>query len=227
MTVVKICGVNDLAAAQAAVNAGANLLGFNFHPPSPRYISPSAAAQMIGALRNQFGSSCPTLVGVFVKHTLSEIMDIMSESGIDAAQLTSANSIRDLKGLGERSYAAIRPRSEQEAGELVKRFRQERGDLDALPSILIDAFHPNIYGGTGELLSTAIAKRAVTECDRVLLAGGLTPANVSARTQEIQPWGVDVASGVETSPGVKDAALIEQFIAAVHGSGVNHASPED
>lgn len=224
MTLIKICGVKDLAIAQVAVKTGADLLGFNFHPPSPRYISPSNAAIIICSLRNQFGSSCPQLVGVFVEQSLSEILDIMSESGIDVAQLTGVNSIRAKESLGERSFVAIRPRNEKEASKLIQEYRQDRVSSDFLPSILIDAFHPNLFGGTGELISTNIAVRAVSECDQVLLAGGLTPINVCNRIKEIQPWGVDVASGVETSPGVKDASLIHQFILAVRGSGINHAS---
>lgn len=226
MTSIKICGVKDLAIAQVAVKAGADLLGFNFHPPSPRFISPSNAAKIICSLRNQFGPSCPQLVGVFVEQSLSEILDIMSESGLDAAQLTGVNSIRAKESLGERSYVAIRPRNEKEASDLIQKYRQDRVSFDFLPSILIDAYHPNLFGGTGKLISTDIAAKAVSECDRVLLAGGLTPFNVSDCIKEIQPWGVDVASGVETSSGIKDATLIHHFIATVRGSGINHASTE-
>ena len=226
MTSIKICGVKELATAEVAAKAGADLLGFNFHPPSPRYISPSNAAIIICSLRNQFGSSCPQLVGVFVEQSLTDILDIMSESGIDAAQLTGVNSIRAKESLSERSYVAIRPRNEEEANNLIQKHRQDRAPSDFLPSILIDAFHPKLFGGTGELISTDIAVTAVTACDHVLLAGGLTPLNVSESIKEIQPWGVDVASGVETSPGIKDANLIHDFISAVRGSGINHASKE-
>ena len=218
MTAVKICGIQDLPSARAAIQAGAALLGINFHPPSPRFLAPHTAAELVVSIRDEFGSESPTIVGIFVEQTPVKIIETMALSGVDAAQLTGKNSHPAIADLADRAYVAIRPRDAEEAGELVRQFRQDRETADPLPAILVDSYHSHQYGGTGELTALSIAAAAIAECDRVMLAGGLTPLNVAARIKELQPWGVDVASGVESTVGEKDVTLIQQFIAAVHTS---------
>lgn len=216
MTAVKICGIRDIPGAKAAIQGGADLLGINFHPPSPRFIEPDKAGELVDSIRKEFGSDTPTIVGIFVEQTPTEIVEIMALSGMDAAQLTGPNSHPAITILADRAYVAIRPRGAEEAGELARQFRQYRETADPLPAILVDSYHAHHYGGTGELTALSIAAAAIAECDRVMLAGGLTPQNVATRIKALQPWGVDVASGVETSAGEKDVTLIQQFISSVH-----------
>ena len=215
MTVVKICGLTTLVDARAAIAAGADLLGLNFHPPSPRYLSLEDATRMAKSLRSEFGPGCPPLIGIFVEQNAEEITHIMTKSGLDAAQLTGERAAAAIDALDHRAYAAIRPRDEEESRQLTRRFRQERVSSDPLPAILVDAYHPQLYGGTGEVTPLGIAAAAMAKSERILLAGGLTAQNVGERLRQLRPWGVDVASGVESSPGRKDATLICAFIAAV------------
>lgn len=224
MTVVKICGTKTLPDARAAVAAGADLLGLNFHPPSPRYLTPEDAAQLVKSLRTEYGASCPPIIGIFAEHTASDITHIMDESGINAAQLTGEKASAAIEKLYDRAYVAIRPRDETESRELTRRYHQKRTPSDPLPAILIDAHHPHLFGGTGEITSLTIAAASMTESDRVMLAGGLTASNVGERLQKLQPWGVDVASGVETSPGQKDATLMKDFVIAVQSNRAEDAS---
>ena len=217
MTVVKICGLTTLVDARAAIAAGADLLGLNFHPPSPRYLSLEDATRMTKSLRSEFGPACPPLIGIFVEQNAEEITHIMTKSGLDAAQLTGERAANAIDALDHRVYAAIRPRDEEESRQLTRRFRQERASSDPLPAILVDAYHPKLYGGTGEVTPFGIAAAAMAESERIILAGGLTAQNVGERLRQLRPWGVDVASGVETSPGRKGARLICAFIAAVRG----------
>lgn len=224
MTFVKICGTKTLPDARAAIAAGADLLGLNFHPPSPRYLTPEDAAQLVKSLRTEYGTSCPPIIGIFVEHTVLDITRIMDESGINAAQLTDEKaSAAAIEKLYDRAYVTIRPRDETEARELTRRYHQKRTLSDPLPAILIDAYHPHLFGGTGEVTSLTIAAASMTESDRVMLAGGLTASNVGERLQKLQPWGVDVASGVETSPGQKDATLMRDFVTVVHGNRAKDA----
>ena len=218
MTVVKICGLTTLADARAAITAGADLLGLNFHPPSPRYLLPEDAARMANSLRSEYGAACPPLIGIFVEQSAEEITRIMAKSRLDAAQLTSERAAAAIDTLGDRAYVGIRPRDVDEARQLTRRFRRERASSDPLPAILVDAYHPQLYGGTGEVTRLAIAATAMAESERVMLAGGLTAQNVGERLRQLHPWGVDVASGVEVSPGRKDATLMNAFIAAVRGA---------
>ena len=220
MTIIKICGLKTLADARDAIAAGADLLGLNFHPPSPRYLSIEEAAEITACLREEFGAECPPLIGVFVEQEAAEIRHIMQAAGLDAAQLTGERALAASEALGERAFAAIRPRDETEARQLARRYRRKRNAAQLLPAILVDAHHPQLYGGTGELTPTAIVVAVMRECDRVLLAGGLRPENIGERLRALPapPWGVDVASGVEAAPGRKDAQLMRAFSAAVKAS---------
>jgi phosphoribosylanthranilate isomerase len=216
MTTVKICGVTTLNDALLCAGAGAHILGLNFYPKSPRYIAPEKARAITDALRRALGEACPLLVGVFANASTHEIAKIIQVVGLDAAQLSGDESPDALAGLGGRGFKAIRPRSRDEALELAGRFLlNSLPGSERLPSLLVDAYHKDLYGGTGEQASVYVALAAKAIAPRLMLAGGLTQENVAGRVREIQPWGVDVASGVERTPGVKEAARVRAFIAAV------------
>jgi phosphoribosylanthranilate isomerase len=216
MTTIKICGVTTLDDALLCVEAGADILGLNFYPQSPRYIAPGQARAITDGLRRTSGDACPLLVGVFANASTREIAHIVQAVGLDAVQLSGDETPDALADLGGRGFKAIRPTSRDEALELAGLFLLNHvpGD-ERLPSLLVDAYHKNLYGGTGEQASVEVALAAKEIAPRLMLAGGLTPENVAGRVRAIRPWGVDVASGVERAPGIKDAARVRAFIAAV------------
>lgn len=207
---IKICGLTTAGDALAAAELGADLLGFNFFPASARYITPEACADILQVLRDR--GLAVRAVGVFVNAPVAEVVDVMQRCGLDLAQLHGDEPAETLAALGGRAFRALRPASLAEAQAVLAGDR-ERVDP---PALLVDACHPGQYGGTGRVadwdLAAALARRAP-----VLLAGGLKPENVAAAVAQVQPWGVDVASGVEAAPGVKDRAKMAAFIAAARG----------
>jgi phosphoribosylanthranilate isomerase len=216
MTKVKICGITSLEDALAAANTGADMLGFNFYKRSPRYIEPDAAATLCGALRAELGANCPALVGLFVNEVVGRISITMGKVGFKFVQLSgdeSGEMVRELKGTG---YKAIRPRNKAEALDDAAYFLQYAPANEAIPSLLLDAYHPDLYGGTGEQASLEIAQAVKAVVPRLMLAGGLKPEMVGEIVKQVQPWAVDVASGVEVEgqPGKKDAAKVKDFVQA-------------
>lgn len=215
MTRIKICGVTTSKDALICAEAGADMLGLNFHPPSPRYLTPEAARRITDELRRVLGDRCPVLVGVFVNLDAGEIARIMQIAGLDAAQLSGDESEAVLAALNGSGFKSIRPRSRSEALDQTAAYLKHAAQDDRLPSILVDAYHKELYGGTGEQASVEVALAVKAIAPRLMLAGGLTPENVAERVRVIQPWGVDTASGVESAPGIKDAARVRDFVAAV------------
>lgn len=220
MTIVKICGVTTLDDALHAARAGADMIGLNFYRRSPRFIEPDAARTLADSLRAELGTSCPLLVGVFVNEVVGTISTTMERVGLKAAQLSgdeSVDMLRELRGVG---FKAVRPRSRAEALDDVAYFKPAVSADERLPSLLLDAYHPDLYGGSGEAASLEVAAAVRELLPRFMLAGGLTPDNVAARVEVIRPWGVDVASGVEIDgqPGRKDAARVSAFIRAAKGN---------
>lgn len=220
MTIVKICGITTLEDALAAAQAGADMLGFNFYRRSPRFIEPDSARHIADALRLEFGAACPLLVGVFVNEGVSTISSILGRVGLKAAQLSGDESVEMLKELRGIAFKAIRPRSRAEAEEDIAYFMPAAPADERLPMLLLDAYHPQLYGGSGETASLEIAQSVRAAVPRFMLAGGLTPENVAERTAALQPWGVDTASGVELEgqPGRKDSEKVSAFIRAAKGN---------
>lgn len=211
---VKICGITTLDDAYRAAELGADLLGLNFYAPSPRYIKPEAAKALATALRASLGASAPLLVGVFVNAPVSSISIILHTVGLDFAQCSGDESESLVQKLGGRGFKSIQPSTTTKALEEAQYFSPTFPADERAPSLLLDAYHPALRGGTGSSVSVELARAVQSVVPRLMLAGGLTPQNVAERIQEIQPWGVDVASGVEARPGVKDAAKMRDFIQA-------------
>ncbi len=220
MTKVKICGITTLDDALVAARAGADLLGLNFFAKSPRYIVPDDARDLCSGLRAELGAACPLLVGLFVNEGVGNISITMEKVGLNFAQLSGDESVEMLRELRGIAFKSIRPRSAQEALDDTAYFGQFALNDERIPSLLLDAYHPQLYGGTGEQASAEVAQAVAEKTPRMMLAGGLTPENVAARIEVIKPWAVDVASGVEgDTPGRKDALKVQAFIAAVHSTG--------
>ncbi len=204
---VKICGITNLEDARVAARAGADFLGFVCYPRSPRYITPEAAGRIIRALRED-GESVAT-VGVFVNASVEEIRRAMRVAGFDLAQLHGDEPPEVVRALGPRAYKGFRLRDEAEA-EIAIGYAHHS---PTTPHLLVDAYHPNAYGGTGTSVPLHLARAVAARVPHLLLAGGLTPDNVVDVVQAVRPWGVDVSSGVERAPGKKDHDKVRAFVA--------------
>ncbi len=219
-TRVKICGVTTAGDALAAARAGADMLGLNFYPPSPRYLTPKHAQEIASRLRSELGERTPALIGVFVNEAASRIADICEEIGLDAAQLSGDEAPEVLRVPALRhtpAFKSLRPRNADAAQAEARLYDLANPASERLPSLLLDAWHPDLYGGSGELTPDDVARAVQAEVPKLMLAGGLNPDNVADRVCSLRPWGVDVASGVESAPGVKDARMVRAFVAAAKG----------
>lgn len=217
MIKVKICGITRLEDGLAAAEAGADLIGLNFYRSSPRFIDPVQARRLADGMRAELGAACPVLVGVFVNEIVGRMSITMEHVGLKFVQLSgdeSGEMLRELRGTG---YKAIRPRTVQEAVDDAVYFSQHAPADDRVPSLLLDAHHPALYGGTGEQANIDIAQAVKELTPRLMLAGGLRPDNVHTVIAAVRPWGVDVASGVEIDgqQGIKDHEKMRAFIQAV------------
>ena len=199
---VKICGITNVTDALAAVRAGADMLGFNFYKPSPRYVAPEKAREIIEQL-----PSAVLNVGVFVNHeSPAAVASITEASGTSAVQLHGDESPAFCDAL--RNYPvikALRVRDQHISREILEY------ETDA---ILLDTFNSKARGGTGETFAWSVAQEARETVARLFLAGGLSPANVSEAVRVVRPYAVDVCSSVESSPGHKDESRVCEFIAA-------------
>jgi phosphoribosylanthranilate isomerase len=189
------------------------MLGLNFYKKSPRYIPPTEAVILVANLRAELQGRTPVIVGLFVNEVVYTMATVAATVKLDAIQLSGDESVEVIRELRVPSFKAIQPMTAQMALEDVAYFSSVMPTDERLPSLLLDAYHPNLRGGTGETASIETALAIKERVPRMMLAGGLTPENVAERVQAIQPWAVDVASGVESgTPGVKDAAKIRDFI---------------
>ncbi len=207
---VKICGITREQDARAAVDAGADALGFVFYPPSPRYIHPVAAGEIIAGLP-PFVSA----VGVFVNHEMQEIHRIAGESGIHVIQLHGDESPGECTGYGRPVIKGFRFDAEESLPDLLGY---------PVAGYLVDTGVPGRWGGTGVPLDWSLLRDYLqTGPDsigrRLLLAGGLRSDNVGTAISMVKPYAVDVSSGVETEPGKKSEKMIKEFIYAVQIAG--------
>lgn len=198
MTKVKICGITNLEDAQLSAKFGADALGFNFYEKSPRYILPEKAKEI-----------CPELpaeilkVGVFVNESLDRIVEITKTVPLDAVQLH-----------GDESPEFVNELKQNFSGEIIKALRVSENfqPEDVLKynadAILLDAYSKNEYGGTGETFDWKIARKVLKIFPKMYLAGGLNPKNIGNAVGLVNPFGIDVCSGVERRKGKKDSALI-------------------
>jgi phosphoribosylanthranilate isomerase len=203
MTLVKVCGITNLEDALAALEAGADMLGFNFYARSPRHIEPADARRIVERMPE--GVAC---VGVFVNESSPEdVLRIARESGVSAAQLHGDETPEFCRALGElTTIKALR---------VGKGFDAERAAVFETDAVLLDAYAPDAFGGTGHTFDWALARATREVVPKLFLAGGLKPGNISAAIEAVGPYAVDVCSGVETSPGRKSPQLMRDFVNAV------------
>lgn len=198
MTLVKICGITSLTDALAAVEAGADALGFNFYRPSPRYISPETARE----ITNQLPKSV-LRVGVFVNEDAESVLPIVAEAGLSAVQLHGDESPEYCDAL---------------AGNYIIKVFRAGDDFDLqtynVDAIMLDTKDDLLRGGTGRVFDWSIAQRTNNSAPRLFLAGGLAPENVAEAITTVRPYAVDACSSLEISPGRKDQQRMRAFVAA-------------
>jgi phosphoribosylanthranilate isomerase len=197
---VKICGVTAIGDALVAVAAGADALGLMFYDKSPRYLTHTAAAKIVEALPPFVAK-----VGVFVDPSEADVRRAIAECGIDTLQFHGQESPEFCRRFGLKVIKAFRIQSADSLKPLT---------AYSAEAWLLDSHVPGQLGGTGEKFNWDLAAMAVRQSSRVVLAGGLTPENVAEAARAVQPYAVDVSSGVESSPGKKDAQKVTAFIAA-------------
>jgi phosphoribosylanthranilate isomerase len=211
MVHVKICGITSLEDAHAVVEAGADALGFVFYAPSPRYVTPEQAAQIIRTL-----PPFVTTVGLFVDATLDTVDETVARCGLDRVQLHGRETPEFCRQITRPVIKAIRIKDAE--------------SLTHVPDYKVSAYLLDAYvegalpGGTGTSFSWELAVQAMPY-GPVILAGGLTPENIKIAIAQIRPYGVDVSSGVERAPGVKDHQKVCQFIARAKGAVLKETRP--
>ncbi len=209
MTKVKICGIRTVRDALAAAQAGTDMLGFNFHPKSIRYIDGEACARVAAVVRQEYPSV--QLVGIFVNAAPDEVLRTLTDCGLDLAQLSGDEPPEACAVLRGKAFKAFHGVPSKNA---------ERYARSAAPAFLVDSRAGGAYGGTGVLADWNAAAK-LSKGYPLLLAGGLKADNVAEAIEQVNPWGVDVASGVESEPGTKDVNKIRAFIEAVRFAEVH------
>lgn len=205
MAKIKICGITNLDDARAAIDLGADALGFVFFKESPRNIPPKKAAAIMAKL-----PVFTTTVGVFVNTPREEIQKIADETGIHVIQLHGDESPESCC-LSRRVIKGIRVKS-LESLDLLKRYQH------LVSAFLLDTYAPHMPGGTGRAFNWDIAIEA-KNFGRIILAGGLTPENISEAVRRVKPYAVDVSSGVEREKGKKDHQKMRLFIERAKAAG--------
>jgi phosphoribosylanthranilate isomerase len=219
MVKVKICGITNLDDARAAVDAGADMLGFNFYPASPRYVE-SEARTIIDTLRSADTVTEVRMIGVFVNESRARIIDRVSELQLDGVQLHGDETNQFCLQLKQAIpqvllIKALAARKNLDLEEL------EHTSADA---IMVDAFDRQLRGGTGRVADWTIAREIAPYVPRLFLAGGLSPENVGAAVAAVHPYAVDACSSLETSPGKKSANRMKDFVTAVRTSTLGRST---
>jgi phosphoribosylanthranilate isomerase len=212
---IKICGVTTVPDALGAAEAGADAIGLNFYPPSPRRVDMRTAEEMAEAVPAGVAK-----VGVFVNETAEKLIRTHDRLGLDLIQLHGDEPPELLESLGDRAVVWAFRCGDGWLDELRHWLKTWR-ELDRWPeAVLMDAFQPGSYGGAGKVFDWELVDKARRELGdiKIALAGGLTPANVGDAIAAARPYAVDTASGVEASPGKKDLRLVREFVAAARAA---------
>lgn len=204
-TGVKVCGITREEDAHAAVDAGVDALGFNFYPKSKRAIRLEDIAPWLKKLPEDIGR-----VAVVVQPDEALLLEITRSGLFHALQFHGGETPEFCSSWGGEFYIKARAISDEASGH--------EALADPAPCLLLDAHAPGIYGGTGQTIDWAMAAEIAGAAGRpVVLSGGLQPDNVAEAVRQVHPAAIDTASGVESSPGVKDPALMRALVAAVQG----------
>lgn len=202
---VKICGITNAEDAKAAVDAGADAIGFVLYRKSPRFVEAELVKRIVAGL-----PPFVLPVGVFVNEDMKKVRDLMDSCGLAFAQLHGDENAAYCEALGRPVLKGIRLHDRSALPALA----EYNSGPALVRGFVVDAFSDSTYGGTGLVADWTLAAEAA-QAAKVLLAGGLTPENVGEAIRQVKPYGVDVSSGVEASPGRKDRAKIQAFIRSV------------
>lgn len=210
---VKVCGITNVEDARAAVDAGADMLGFNFYRPSPRFIEPETAREIIAAVRAEGRSEHARVImlGVFVNEPVGDVVRIAELNDLDGIQLHGDETTEYCRELKQHAPQRFAVKVVHTNGTV---------DVPALRSygadaFMLDAYDPKLRGGTGRTADWTLAREAAQKLPRLFLAGGLGPENVAEAIAAVRPYAVDACSALELSPGKKDHARVREFVAAV------------
>lgn len=218
-TWIKVCGTTSLRDACLAVEAGAHALGFVF-APSPRRVEVETAAEIVSGLEGELET-----IGVFVNETPVRIVQIVEQVGLSGVQLQGdedPSTVLKVRGLLKQHKIVKGLHFNDLHSESHVKVEDYAKSSDGVDAILLDSGSRQVRGGTGvtfdwEQAAPIAAK--IRERMPLIIAGGLNPSNVAKAIATFKPWGVDVVSGVESAPGIKDAKKLQDFVAAVHQSG--------
>ncbi|UCJ14728.1 phosphoribosylanthranilate isomerase [Pseudomonas sp. MM211] len=201
----KICGITRLEDALAAVAAGADAIGLVFYERSPRAVSIEQARAIVTAL-----PPFVTTVGLFVDMQRAELDKVLAAVPLDLLQFHGDETAAECEAVGRPYIKALRVRAQDDVAALVDAYPGARG-------VLLDTFVEGVPGGTGQAFDWSLVPAQLSK--PVILAGGLTPSNVSAAIAQVRPYAVDVSGGVEASKGIKDAGRVKDFVRAVRAVG--------
>ena len=205
-TRVKICGITRVEDALIAVAQGADAIGLVFYPPSPRYVTPAQAAEIVNAL-----PAFITVVALFVDASRADVEAVLSQVNIDLIQFHGQETADECRQYGKSYMKAIRVKSDT---NLVQ-YMTEYSDAKAL---LLDTYAEGVPGGTGQVFDWTIIPKNLSK--PIVLAGGLDAENVEQAIRQVKPYAVDVSGGVEFKKGIKDAAKIAAFMRGVSNATV-------
>ena len=211
MVLVKVCGITNLEDALAALDAGADALGFNFYERSPRYITPENARSIIDRLPEASPQKL-LIVGVFVNESLDDVKKIAATARLSALQLHGDESPEYCGALSVYYLIKVFSAGEKFAPAAIL-------DYD-VQAIMFDAVDKEKFGGTGQLSNWSVARQAAELFPKLFLAGGLSADNVAEAIQQVKPYGVDACSRLERAPGLKDHDRVRKFVAAVREASV-------
>lgn len=209
----KVCGLTEPENTRMVVDAGVDAIGLNFYPKSKRYISPDSAITLRNGISNHVD-----VVGVFVNAAREDVINIATAVRLSAVQFHGDESAVEIKQVQDRCPSAKILRafrlSKDNLNQTIDEVRALKDAGVKLSAVLVDAFVSGEFGGTGHQLDHELIRQLPVEWPPLIVAGGLTADNVANCIQTVRPWGVDVASGVESKPGMKDADKTRQFITA-------------
>ena len=207
MTQIKICGITNIEDALCAAGSRADAVGFIFHRKSPRYVAPLRVREIMAVL-----PATMVTVGVFVNHDADEVKRTIGKCGLDLIQLHGDESPEYCRQFPpERIIKAVSPRTPEELRAL---------DAYDVRAFLVDARDPERYGGTGKRADWELAAR-LGKTHPIILAGGLNEDNIGEALAVVNPWAVDINSGIERAPGIKDHDRLRRIVEMVHGTGLH------
>ena len=200
-TKIKICGLTKSEQALSCVEMGADFIGLNCWNGSSRYIIPEIISEIVSEIPEPAKT-----VGIFVNESPESINNMMKKTGMDLVQLHGDEALETCEKLEFPWFKAFRVSAEFKMS-LIKQYKQE--------TFLIDAYSKYHFGGSGQKIDFELARKA-SGLGKMILAGGLAPDNIEETIKKVQPWAVDVCSGVECKPGIKDLGLVEKFIKKIN-----------